>query len=141
MAADAQTAKAAQRAKWWWVVALAALAFVVALGLWRSRVRLSRHRAELRAAYDRLAAALARGPADALAALESLCCACAGVLPFTGDAIWNALARRGTSPQLVARLRAAHAELDAARYGGPAPAPKALLEAAAELTTHCARVR
>jgi hypothetical protein len=141
MAAEAQAASLAQRAKWWWVVALAGLAFGVALGLWRSRVRLARHRAELRAGHDRLAAALARGHAEALVAFESLCCACAGVLPFQGDAIWNALARRGASPQLVARLRAAHAELDAARYGGPAPAPETLLEAAAELTAHNAGVR
>jgi len=135
MAADAHEVRGERRAKWWWVVALAGLAFGMALGLWRSRVRHARRRAELRAAHDRLAVALARDPAEALAAIEALCCSCAGVSPFEGDTIWYALARRGTSPQLVARLRAAHAELEAARYGGPAPAPQAVLGAAAALAT------
>jgi len=141
MAADAQGVSAAQRAKWWWVVALAGLGFGMALGLWRSRVRLARKRAELRALHDRLVWALARGPADALVALEALCCACTGEQAFVGDATWNALARRGASPQLLARLRTAHAELEAARYGGPAPAPQAVLDAAAELAAHRAGTR
>jgi hypothetical protein len=112
---------------------LAGLALGLSLGLWRRRVRLARQRAELRVAHDRLAAALARGPADALKALEELCGACAGGLPFQGDATWTALERSTAPPQLLARLRTVHAELEAARYGGPSPAPHAVLDAAGEL--------
>jgi len=107
-----------------------ALASVALLGAFV--VRALRRRAQVdRVAlerYERLVAALAVGPAEALVAFDACVLHAAGDVT-TVDAVWGALAQHGVAAVAVARLQAARQSLDAARFGGPSPAAAEVLAA------------
>jgi hypothetical protein len=84
--------------------------------------------------HERLVAALASGPVEALVAFD----AC--VLHAAGDATtvegaWQQLAQRPVPAAAIVQLQAIRQSLDAARFGGPAPAAAAVLAAVRDVTT------
>ena len=59
--------------------------------------------------------------ARSAAAFESFLACFSGVKAFEAPSVWEVLRRRGVAPDGVVQLRALHAELDQARFGGPLP--------------------
>jgi hypothetical protein len=117
----------------WRYAALAGgvLVFVHLLRERRRRAMFDRRRA---AHHERLVAALASDPVEALVAFD----AC--VLHAAGDATtvegaWQQLAQRPVPAAAVVQLQAMRQALDAARFGGPAPAAAAVLAAVRDVAT------
>jgi len=126
-----QRALAAANAWPAWVYGLfagAALLFAFVVRALRRRAHVDRLAVEL---HERLVAALAFGPAEALVAFDACVLHAAGDAT-TVDAVWVALAQRGVAAGAVARLQTVRQALDAARFGGPSPAAAAVLAAVRE---------
>ena len=133
---------AAQRAAsawpvWYYAVAFAGLAVVGLVGTLASRRRRRRH--SLRLAEKALADALAGGPTTASEAMVAYCAQCAQLPDAKSpwEIVWSALSARRVPEQVLAEVRAVHAELDAARYGGKVPSAERVLGAARSLARHC----
>lgn len=109
-----------------------ALAVVFVLRVLRRRGHVDRIARERQ---QRLEAALAVGPAEALVALDACVLHAAGGAS-TIDAAWGALASRGVAADALARLQAVRQALDAARFGGPAPAAAAVSAAVRDVSNH-----
>jgi hypothetical protein len=117
-----------------WVYGMFVGGALLIAGVWRAlrrRAHVDRLAVQL---HERLVAALAAGPAEALVAFD----AC--VLHAAGDATaieaaWGQLAMRGVAADAIERLQAVRQSLDAARFGGPAPAAAAVLAAVRDVTT------
>ncbi|MBL9078732.1 MAG: BatD family protein [Planctomycetes bacterium] len=109
------------------------VAIVAALLLRRNRQRRWRARAQWTAAVRDLEQA--GGAVARLAAFERLLALRAGAAAW-GDAAagWSALAAAGVPEPVLARVRQLHAALDAARFGGVAPAAAEVAEVARALT-------
>ncbi len=116
-----------------WVYGLfagAALLLAFSVRALRLRAHLDRRAVEL---HERLVAALAVGPAEALVAFDACVLHAAGDAASI-DAAWATLASRGVAADAVARLQAVRHSLDAARFGGLAPAQAEVLAAVRDLT-------
>ncbi|MBX3463780.1 MAG: BatD family protein [Planctomycetes bacterium] len=127
VAALVQAEAAAAAARPWWEFALVGLvvaAGVAGWGLGRARQRWQRRLAHA------LATLAAGGSAEALrTAVEAACAARVRAGVFDGE-VWTRLVAVGVGEEAVARLRAVHAALDAARFGGVAPAAGEVVAAA-----------
>ena len=60
-------------------------------------------------------------------AFERVMTVLAGVERFVVPAVWNGLTARGLAPEGLKQLQSLHAELDAARFGGPPPPAEAVM--------------
>jgi hypothetical protein len=123
VAADADAVAAAGPARRWPLAVGVAVALLV-VGLARRRRRLLARRA-LVAAIDAFAAWPVGAPAPRLAAFEAALASVAGVPVWRADG-FQALAAR-LPADVVTALRAHHGRLDAARFGGSAPPPDAVV--------------
>lgn len=123
VAADADAVAAAGPARRWPLAVGVAVALLV-VGLARRRRR-QRARRALVAAIDAFAAWPVGASAARLAAFEAALASLAGVPAWRADA-FQALAAR-LPADVVTALRAHHGRLDAARFGGSAPPPDALV--------------
>jgi len=125
IAADAESAAAERRPSWWWAAAVGLVCGAL-VGL-RFRHQRRRRDVLLAAAAERALAAAADGDAAALlVAFERVLAVRAGVVDWSAAA-WQRL----PSGAATARLRALHADLDAARFGGRPPSRAELLAAIA----------
>lgn len=122
LAADGAAVAAAQRPSgWWWAVAALAAGLG---GAFAARRRVARRRAFAVLAAEQALAGCAEDAASLFAAFERLLAARAGAMQWA-DELWALV----PDPPARARLRALHAELDAARFGGRLPARDDLLAA------------
>lgn len=100
------------------------------LGLVLQRRGLSRkgHRA-LHDAVHQLRLAITQGSdADRTAdAFEKVMTKLAGGGRFSAPSVWKDLQARGVAPEGLQQLQSAHAQLDAARFGGPMPAAELVM--------------
>ena len=129
---DAQ--RLAARAAWpaWvWAVALAAVLLAALLLRAAAHRRLRQQRSELGKA--RCLASLPHEPMAALAALDELLAAAAGLPQWPGGDGFAALSGRGLSAAAIAALQQVRQQLDAARFGGAVPARAAVEQALAAL--------
>jgi len=127
IAADAESAAAERRPSWWWTAAVGLVCGAL-VGL-RFRHQRRRRHVLLTAAAERALATAADGDAAALlVAFERVLAARVGVVDWSADG-WARL----PAGAATARLRALHADLDAARFGGRAPPRAELLAAFAAL--------
>lgn len=134
IAADARAVRERDAPSWWWYAAGFA-ALVIAAAIVRVQRR-ERARLRTRAALrQQLATALAGDPAAAVAAFDGALAAALGAPAWPGAAGWTHLAQR-VPPQLIAELQHHHAQLDAARFGGAAPAGDVVLAAIDKLHAH-----
>lgn len=114
-------------APWRWVLPCLAVAGLLLQRFGSAR----RRRGRLERVDAGLRVAVASGDAAACAtAFEQLLACVGGTKSFAADSIWGALERRGVAAAGVRRLRALHAALDQARFGGPPPDAADLLAAA-----------
>lgn len=75
----------------------------------------------------RMATAVGEDPERRADAFERVMTLLAGGGPFSSPGIWKDLEARGVAAEGLAQLRALHAELDAARFGGPVPEVEAVM--------------
>jgi hypothetical protein len=110
----------------WGFIAL----LLLGLGLLRLG-RLKRGRRALGDAVHELRLALTQGhdPDRTADAYERVLAVVAGGGGFAVPSVWQDLSARGLAPDGLQLLQGLHAELDAARFGGPAPAADAVMAA------------
>lgn len=123
-----QRALAAANAWPAWVYGLFAGGVLAVIGALRALRRRAHGDLLASALEERLSAALDSGPAAALPAFDA-CLQHAAGGSVALDAVWGALASRGVPTAEVTRLQALRLALDAARFGGPAPARMDVIEA------------
>ncbi|MFN8827957.1 MAG: hypothetical protein ACK501_23565 [Planctomycetota bacterium] len=97
----------------------------------RRRASFDRRRA---ANHDRLVAALASGPVEALEAFDACVLHAAGEAT-TVEVAWQRLAQRPVPAAAVVRLQTVRQALDAARFGGQAPAASEVLAAVRDVAS------
>jgi hypothetical protein len=119
VAADAAAVAAANAPSTWWAVLAAAVAGAALTFLQRRRRASRRSLAVARAAVA-FAAVPARDAGARFAAFEALLAAAIGE-PAWSAVAWSQLAACGVGGEALASLRALHAALDAARFGGAPP--------------------
>ncbi len=132
---DADARAARRPVPWWWHASVIAVVLVIH-GAFRARRRQRRFVQAVRAAE----AAVGAAPGEVqrtLSAFEELCGLAAGA-PFAGEPTWSALALL-VEPPVLASARRVHAALDAARFGGAAPAAEDVVRAAADLADAAVR--
>lgn len=135
---DAEAARAANA--WpWWSYAIAVAAVALGAARWQRRRRRAQRRRQLAFALRACAAALDQGAPPAVAAFEQLCARCAGAAEFAGEATWRALPAGGCDAATLAAAQDLWARLDAARFGGTAPASAEVLALARALVAAAQR--
>ncbi len=85
----------------------------------------------------RLATTVGGDPERTAEAFERVMTRVAGGGPFSTPSIWKGLQARGVAAEGLERLRALHAELDAARFGGPLPDAEAVMDAVETVVAAC----
>lgn len=130
VAADEREVAAARAWPRWWV-GFAALPLLGLVVLRRAAHRRRARRARA-SAVQRLTVALAQDPGAALVAFDALLAQVSGLTPFDAEAR-NTLRARGVDEELLQRLQQWRDGLDAARFGGRAPAAADVLAAVARL--------
>ncbi len=109
-------------------------AFIILMivGLWlQRRNRTRRDERSVNAAVQQLRLAISQdaGPDSTADAFERVITRVSGGQAFAAPGIWNDLRARGVESEGIQQLRELHNELDAARFGGPAPSLEAIISA------------
>lgn len=133
IAADQRELAAANAWPAWVYGLFASGALLLAFGVLalRRRAHVDRRAMEL---HERLVAALASGPAEALVAFDACVLHAAGDTASI-DTAREQFARRGVPASALERLQAVRQALDAARFGGQAPAASEVLAAVRDVTS------
>lgn len=110
------------------------------LGLWVHRY--GRTRNSRRSVGDavhalRVATAVGSDPERVASAYERVISQVAGGGGFSTPGVWQDLEARGVAKEGLDQLRSLHAELDAARFGGPLPDAGAVMDAVETLVAAC----
>ena len=109
-------------------------AFIILMivGLWlQRRNRNRRSERSLTASVQQLRLAISQdaGPDQLADAFERVICRVGGGSTFSAPGIWDDLRTRGVESEGIRQLRKLHDELDASRFGGPAPTVDAIMSA------------